>query len=234
MWAQAVFRSMSSTQYWRTSVCGRGLLVTVCTLDLPSKFMPVNARQAKGYADLSTRSFLHLLHATKPSLPVFALVDYDPDGVNILRCYREGSEGLRHETAAYNTAIQWLGIKSEAILGLAVTKNTLGSSNSSQDHGVGRDKSALSSPKLVSSTDCQEPISHLSFRDRKLASSTLERLMSRARDSETNKMMRELQFMMVLGVKAEIQWLDEAGDISDWLDREMLRALSQSEDDVLG
>lgn len=31
--------------------------------------------------------------------------------------------------------------------------------------------------------------------------------------------------MLVLGVKAEIQWLDEAGSITHWLDREMGSAL---------
>ena len=38
-------------------------------------------------------------------------------------------------------------------------------------------------------------------------------------------MTRELQVMLALGVKAEIEWLDESGDLSSWLDDEIGEAL---------
>jgi meiotic recombination protein SPO11 len=31
--------------------------------------------------------------------------------------------------------------------------------------------------------------------------------------------------MLMMGVKAEIQWLDEAGDLTDWLDFKLERLL---------
>jgi len=40
-------------------------------------------------------------------------------------------------------------------------------------------------------------------------------------DGLQTEMLQELKALLMLGVKAEIQWLDEAGSLVDWLDREM-------------
>ncbi|KAI9898615.1 hypothetical protein N3K66_006975 [Trichothecium roseum] len=69
----AVFRSLASSRFWLLSSIGGGLIIT-----------------AKGYPDLITCSFIDLIRQTDPNLPFFALVDCDPDGFNILRCYRSG------------------------------------------------------------------------------------------------------------------------------------------------
>lgn len=38
------------------------------------------------------------------------------------------------------------------------------------------------------------------------------------REDEESKHIQELQIMLMLGVKAEIQAVDNLGDITDWLD----------------
>jgi meiotic recombination protein SPO11 len=44
-------------------------------------------------------------------------------------------------------------------------------------------------------------------------------------DVEASEMRRELQLMLVVGVKAEIEWLDESGDLCSWLDGKISEAL---------
>ena len=40
-------------------------------------------------------------------------------------------------------------------------------------------------------------------------------------DGGQAELMQELRALLMLGVKAEIQWLDEAGSLVEWLDGEM-------------
>lgn len=55
----------------------------------------------------------------------------------------------------------------------------------------------------------------------------LEKLSSNAAhdDSEAALMRLELQRMLFIGVKSEIQWLDDAGDITKWLDNKLAQKL---------
>ncbi|KAF1991258.1 DNA topoisomerase IV, alpha subunit [Aulographum hederae CBS 113979] len=74
---------------------------------------------AKGYPDIATRSFLRTISTTNSTLPLFALVDFDPDGLAILSTYTHGSASLAHENAALSVpSIQWLGIKSQDVSAL--------------------------------------------------------------------------------------------------------------------
>lgn len=75
-----------------------------------------------------------------------------------------------------------------------------------------------SSKTSISSTECRDPVSFLSTRDRKVAVGILEKLLDVKDDAEVVEAQRELQVMLMMGVKAEIQWLDEAGNLTDWLD----------------
>jgi meiotic recombination protein SPO11 len=64
-----------------------------------------------------TRQFVHQLsnaHLTDENpIPIFALVDYDPDGIAILSTYKNGSKALANENATLRVPrIQWLGPKS--------------------------------------------------------------------------------------------------------------------------
>ena len=72
--------------------------------------------QAKGFPDLATRRFLSLLHTARPELEMFALVDFDPHGIAILRTYKYGSQRLGHEENAAVPHLRWLGIHSNDIL----------------------------------------------------------------------------------------------------------------------
>ncbi|KAI8659798.1 TP6A-N domain-containing protein [Fusarium sp. Ph1] len=200
----AIFRSLCSSQFWRDSLFGPGVLVT-----------------AKGYPDLTTRSFLNYISTRHPQLPILALVDYDPDGVRILRCYRHGSDRLSHEADLDTQAIRWLGIKSDQLIQECADANSLDPRLFYQ--------SSQSSQVSITSTACREPISYMGLRERGVAVSALKKLGSfSSSDTETLEMRRELQVMIALGVKAEIEWLDESGDLCQWLDNEIGTALSLS------
>ncbi|KAF4977285.1 hypothetical protein FZEAL_6173 [Fusarium zealandicum] len=188
--------------FWRTSLFGPGVLVT-----------------AKGYPDLTTRSFLNYVHTNYPQLPIMALVDYDPDGVRILRCYRYGSDRLSHEANLDTQETRWLGIKSAQLMRECATTD-----NPSPDASV---QNSQSSQVSITSTSCRDPVSYLSSRERAVAVSTLKKLASvPPSDTEALEMRRELQVMIALGVKAEIEWFDDSGDLCRWLDCEIGVALS--------
>lgn len=163
--------------------------------------------QAKGYPDLSTRTFLNLVQSTHPALPIFILTDYDPDGINIFSCYRFGSDALSHETQANDLIATWLGVKTEHVL----------ERQSAMSHyGVSQTSANLS-------TSCLGSVLALTGRDRKLARRALNRVTER--DSDDAGVRRELQLMLLLNTKSEIQSLDDAGNLDHWLDREILSHL---------
>lgn len=140
------------------------------------------------------------------------LVDCDPDGFNIFFCYRYGSN--RQRQSSIITVNGW-GIKTGHIL--ETGKETIADGNMGENSS--RNSSLASS---ISSTACREPVSQLSHRDRKLAISTLNKVNDLTRnDDVAEELKAELQRMLMLGVKTEIQWLDESGSITQWLDREM-------------
>lgn len=81
------------------------------------------------------------------NLRVYALVDYDPDGLSIMSTYKYGSLSLAHESSSLNApSMRWLGIRSPQ-------SNSL--------HSVHQDQGLL----------------RLSARDRRKASKMLEREM---------------------------------------------------------
>ncbi|KAM0078182.1 endodeoxyribonuclease [Fusarium odoratissimum] len=191
----AVFRSLCSSQFWRTCIFGPGVLVT-----------------AKGYPDLSTRSFLNFVHTQYPQLPLLGLFDYDPDGIKILRCYRHGSERLSHEADLGIEALRWLGIRS-VHLSRGHTNTSL--SNYGQPSHVS-----------ITSIQCRDPVTYLNGRERAAAISTLKKIsLHSPNELEGSELRLELQLMIMLGVKAEIEWLDESGDLCSWLDGEIGEAL---------
>ncbi|KAF5606125.1 meiotic recombination SPO11 [Fusarium pseudocircinatum] len=191
----AVFRSLCSVQFWRTCIFGPGVLVT-----------------AKGYPDLTTRAFLNFVHTLYPHLPLLGLFDYDPDGVKILRCYRHGSERLSHEADLGIEALRWLGIRSVHL---------------SRDHSS-TSFSNYGQPSHVSITSirCRDPVTYLNGRERAAAVSALKKTsLHSPNELEGSELRLELQLMMMFGVKAEIEWFDESGDLCSWLDGEIGEAL---------
>ncbi|KAH6966196.1 Spo11/DNA topoisomerase VI subunit A [Fusarium venenatum] len=192
----AVFRSLCSSQFWRVSLSGPGVLVT-----------------AKGYPDLTTRSFLNFVSTRYPQLPILGLFDYDPDGVKIRRCYQYGSDRLSHEADLGTETLEWLGIKSTHLF-----RDYTGDSVAAT--------LSQSSQSSITSTSCRNPVSYMSARERNTAISTLKKIFNPSHnETEVSETKHELQLMLVLGVKAEIEWLDESGDLFSWLDGEIGEAL---------
>ncbi|CZT50385.1 related to MEIOTIC RECOMBINATION PROTEIN REC12 [Rhynchosporium secalis] len=162
---EATFRTLASNQYWNHSQAGRGILIT-----------------AKGYPDIQTRQFLHLLSVHHPTIPVHALVDFDPDGIGIFSTYKHGSASLSHENDLAVPSMKWLGVRSCDFL-----------RNEIDGRGLLR----------------------LSERDRRIAVRMLER-----EGEEAQR--RELQVMLLLGVKAEIQILGNGERLGEWLDGRLI------------
>lgn len=118
--------------------------------------------------------------------PIFALVDFDPDGIAIMSTYKYGSRNMSHENANLNVpGIRWLGLRS---------RDLFDHLNASEGKGL----------------------LPLSNRDRKMAKKTLERpiLGESGRESEWR---RELQIMLMIGFKAEMEILgDREGGVTRW------------------
>jgi len=127
-----------------------------------------------------------MLPSSDRKLPLYALVDWDPDGIGILSTYKHGSAVLQRYDNPLLPAINWLGLRSVHLT----------------DDNAGRDLR-----------------SHLALtdRDRKKASKMLEWDHVGGTDGE-HSWRRELQLMLMLGYKAEIQALDETTKgVSEWV-----------------
>ncbi|KAE9364749.1 DNA topoisomerase IV, alpha subunit [Stipitochalara longipes BDJ] len=169
---EATFRTLATNHYWKGSLAGKGILIT-----------------AKGYPDIQTRQFLHLFSRQYPAIPIFALVDFDPDGIGIMSTYKHGSITLAHETNLTVPSMRWLGVRSCDF--------------------------------LETEKDIQDLL-NLTARDRRIAEKMLGKCVSEERDEEWK---RELQVMLVLNVKAEIQILGNGEMLGKWLDKKLLKAI---------
>lgn len=153
--------------------------------------------QAKGYPDLFSRAFLRL--ASTPSSrngfrapPVYALVDYDPHGLDILSTYKNGSLSLAHENENLKVqSLQLLGLRSLDIV------PTDASDDLQMDQimplgAFDRAKALQMLPKQIELSGYESPL------------------------------VRELQRMLMLNVKAEMQFLEASpAGISGWLSQQL-------------
>lgn len=123
------------------------------------------------------------------------LADYDPHGIAIMSTYKYGSQRLFHENYHLNVAtIKWLGVKSSDI------HSNILNSNEQDDQGLLR----------------------LTANDRKKATKMLENNAAFAEDGAEGEWRRELQVMLMLGVKAEMEILDRNGaDIGLWVNERL-------------
>ncbi|KAI7369303.1 DNA topoisomerase IV, alpha subunit [Hortaea werneckii] len=137
----------------------------------------------KGYPDVATRAMLRFLSTPSPhngfsSPVVLGLADYDPDGIAILDVYKHGSAAMRHES---------LGLKVQKLRRLG-----------------------LNSSHIITSRDeanADQGLLTLTARDRSKASKMLERS-SEDDGAEKGTTRREVQIMLMLNIKAELQLLD--------------------------
>ncbi|KUI70123.1 Meiotic recombination protein rec12 [Cytospora mali] len=219
---EATFRTLAVSQYWRHCVHGQGVIVT-----------------GKGYADLATLEFLNLVHSMRPILPILCVVDCDPHGIDIMRTYKYGSRSLRHEEKAIIPGLQWLGVKIEDVVRHYAVPEEEDSSQSSTNQssqssggyfssqGSGSFSIPPSQPNARlrtrrSSGGTTDSLITLTIADRKTAQRIFRAMTAgdqdRELDHEETEQLRELQVMLMLNVKAEIQAIDNMGDLSDWLD----------------
>ena len=158
-----------------------------------------SAPQARGYPDIATRRLLNLFSkyaAPAPSLlPVFALVDFDPDGIAIIANYKYGSLNLSHENASLNVSrVELLGLQSNVLL---------------HDN----------------SDNMEQALLRLSSRDRKKAMKMLEKRPFNEHGPEV-EWRRELQVMLMLGIKAEIEILAHGiGGVGGWVEDQLHNAI---------
>lgn len=177
---ESTLRTLVSSNLHQSSRAGNGIIVT-----------------AKGYPDVSTRSFLrHLSISHNPDCippPIYALTDFDPDGLAIMSTYKHGSFKLSHESANLNVpSIQWLGIQS---------RDALAGNGTSEYNGLLR----------------------LSARDRKKATDMLEKSAVLQEKVEETEWRRELQVMLMLNIKAEMEVLAEReGGVKGWVEEKLL------------
>lgn len=143
---------------------------------------------------------------------MLALVDLDPDGIAILSTYKYGSYRLAHEdmTAKHSPGlnlpnIRWLGVKRDHISRVPAGE---------------RDVDARTAPEL-------QGLMKLTARDRTKAMRMLEWDLC-AVDGPEQEWRHELQTMLVLNTKAEMQILDElpCGLVS-WLSAQLGEACCQ-------
>ncbi|KAF9877056.1 meiosis-specific topoisomerase spo11 [Colletotrichum karsti] len=180
-----------------------------------AEWVLVIEKDGKGNPDLQTKKFLHLLHVAKPELPVFGLVDYDPYGIRIMRSYSHGTRGHAHETGVTVPSLQWLGIKSGDLVGAVRDDAAERDPYHNNDQRLGLNGQTPARRNF-------ESIDFLKSRDRSIAWGLLKDIPSDV-DDYNMECRRELQIMLFLNIKAEIQAVDEAGDISNWLDAHMKR-----------
>ncbi|KAL0956680.1 hypothetical protein HGRIS_002808 [Hohenbuehelia grisea] len=97
--------------------------ITNCP-DLPGRGLLITG---KGYPDIATREIVKTLSDNLPlTIPILALVDGDPFGIDILSVFKYGSLALRHENdklAAHR--VEWLGLWASELIGLGVDHDSL-------------------------------------------------------------------------------------------------------------
>ncbi|KAL8644950.1 MAG: hypothetical protein Q9226_007514 [Calogaya cf. arnoldii] len=160
---------------------------------------------AKGYPDVSTRVFLRLLSISSHPLPsIYAMVDFDPDGISIMSTYKHGSINLSHENANLRCpTIRWLGVRSSD---LDFRATTIGLSDDNDDDIKG--------------------LLRLSKRDRKKAVKMLSQEICEEHGVE-REWRRELQVMLMLNIKVEMEILSQRdGDVETWVEDRLCERMS--------
>lgn len=151
--------------------------------------------QAKGYPDLLTKALLRRIctpHQTPARVPTYGLFDYDADGIGILSNYKYGSAKMAHEALDLRCcSLHWIGLKSTDVVRAAVADSR-------------------SDDVLMS----------LSRHDRRRATLMLARKPcgEDASGVDEPEWRRELQVMLLLNVKAEMQLLEGLGA---WVSRQL-------------
>lgn len=126
--------------------------------------------------------------------------------------------------ATVNLGISWLGIRTSQVVDIASSISPPTSGLVPAPTGSRFFPGDFISKDPIASTECRDPMNGLTTRDRKVAVTVVATLSDHAAtDQAAADLKSEAQRMLMLGVKCEIQWLDESGNLLSWLDRELLR-----------
>ncbi|TLS25943.1 hypothetical protein PpBr36_07762 [Pyricularia pennisetigena] len=203
-------------------------------IELPSaRWVLIIEKEGKGYPDLNTRNLVYFLRDSCPQIPIYSLVDYDPDGIRILHTYKYGSSSLEHERQSAVNNIQWIGIRLSDVKQhhLRPCHNLLqdaGSQINVETHSGLNAGQIQSQPGFAMSRQNAFEVNtfQLTTRDRKLAHAMVSKLSGPSETrGEHEQDLCELQVMLMLNVKAEIQAVDTLGDITEWLNNKLCSQL---------
>ncbi|QRD90412.1 meiotic recombination protein spo11 [Aspergillus flavus] len=150
----------------------------------------------KGYPDLSTRAFIRKLYENSrrsdKALRFYGLVDNDPDGMAIMSIYKYGSMAHTNQNGRLNIPCLWW-------LGLR-TSDVVSGAPSNDDRALNR----------------------LTVRDRTKIVTMLSNNPVWAAEGPELEWRAELQQMLMLNLKAEIEILyDWDGGLEGWIDQKM-------------
>ena len=122
---------------------------------------------------------------------MLGLFDFDPYGVDILKCYRIGSKASAGQKALAIPEMRWTGLKSEDIVGLETGSMPLSQADRAK------------AQKLLDGLLMEDVVA-----------------------SDMVECRSELQKMLMLNMKAEIQALDAGlGGTHAWLESKMMQEL---------
>lgn len=139
---------------------------------------------------MASRLAVCLLSESAPDIPIYGLVDYDPDGLCILSTFKYGSVALNEQSKHHRMPnMKWLGLRNQDV---AVDIKA---------RSVNRGQGLLQ----LTSRDRHKAVKML----------TWPRMVE---DGDEPEWRRELQVMLMLNIKAEIQLLEaDSGGLVKWI-----------------
>lgn len=157
-----------------------------------------------------------------PRIPkICALVDADPDGLNIMSVYKYGSLACAYDNALLNAPkLSWLGLR----ISTAVSRTAPFHALESKLDANGCENYIESEPK---SNGAEPVFLPLTRRDRRMARSMMTKNPVFAEHGPEEEWRRELQVMLMLNVKAEIEaFYDGFESFKQWISRELEKQCS--------
>lgn len=108
----------------------------------------------------------------------------------------------------------------------SISRSFSGASLSQRQESQHRTSSILTNSQPLSGVESnpEQSLTPLTLRDRKAAVSLLSRIKDNDGGNDADDMdeIQELQVMLMLNLKAEIQAVDNLGDMTEWLDRRLV------------
>ncbi|TFK74062.1 DNA topoisomerase IV, alpha subunit [Pluteus cervinus] len=122
--------SISEDIFWVLLVEKDAVFQTLCYYKLsnfPSLPGPGIVITGKGYPDVATRHLVKTLSDNLPRhVPIVALVDGDPYGIDIMSVYKYGSQSLSHENDKLAAKrVKWLGLWATELESLGISEEKL-------------------------------------------------------------------------------------------------------------